>query len=154
MNGRFVGAKDTWGDIQGLARTTLDANKGASVTVLMRKDHTSTSVSTSNRIPYMNGTVVVDLGGNTLTTASTLLECGVNKEAAYETSYTVKNGSILLGAGFLFASESRSSYDKHMTLTLENVSVGIDADSFNAKRTSLFCVYGDQAAHTERSRSI
>ena len=146
MDGKFVGAEDTWAAIQKLARTTLDAAPGKTVTILMRANHThNANISTSDRIPFMKGNVVVDLGGKTLTAAKTVFECGTSGYTGnFDTSYTVKNGTILVDSGNFFASESRSSADKHIDLSFENVTIDI---SDTSTKNKLFLVYGDQSSN-------
>ena len=144
MDGMFVGAADTWKDIQTLARTTLDANPGNTVTILMRQDHThSTDVNKADRIAFMNGTVIVDLGGNTLTSSKTLFECGLPSSyvGSFDTTYTVKNGYINVRGGNFAASESRGDVDKKITLSFVDVEINLNGSS----KDKLFITYGDNS---------
>jgi len=150
MDGTFVGAKDTWSEIQNLARTTLDANPGKTVTILMSQDHShGSNIASTDRIPMMKGSVVVDLGGKTLSGSKTFFECGVSTAYAggFDTSYTVKNGYINVRGNNFFASESRGNNDKHIELSFVDVEINLNGSS----KDKLFTTYADSASYTGKN---
>ena len=151
MNGKFFKGVNDWNAANKAARQQLDANPGASVIILMRKDHTSNgNIETASRICFMNGSVLVDLGGNKLISNKTLFEGGVpaTYTASYDTSYSVINGFVMVGAGNVFPMESRGNSNKKIEVVFNDVTFGIDTATFNTSRNKVFFSYGDQAAYT------
>ncbi len=148
-NGTFIGA-GAWAKINNVARVVLDADNGATVNIIMRANATSNSIATEDRICFMNGTVTVDLGGKTLTSSNTVFEGGTKTyTGSFDTTYIVKNGTVLCGKGFIFATESRSNYDKKMDIVFDGVTFDADPALIAANsRNRMFLSYNDQAAYT------
>jgi len=141
--GACIGAKDTWKDTLTLARETLAAKPGIEVQVLMQKDReVTTYVGSANWLCYMNGSILLDMNGNTLTAKSTsLFELGMdaNYNGNYKTTLTVKNGTILQGKGNVCGVQNNSTYAKAFEVGFENVNFGIDTTVFSTgSKNTLF----------------
>ena len=127
VDGIFVGAASTWKEANTLARETLDANNGATVTVLLRDDATISAGCAGADYPvWMKGTVVFDLGGHTLTVSARMFSG--NTSAAYTDSYessvVVKNGTVLMNTyPFLSQNKQTQGEDKVINITFENVTL-------------------------------
>lgn len=141
MDGRFIDGKTTWADATISIIDILNQNPGKTVNVLMRGDHVSAGAP--KRLCNMNGKVVLDLGGHTLTgNANTLFEGGTTNYTGYfDTTFTVKNGTILLGKGSILVFESRAENPKNFDITFDKVKFGL-ADGYS--RDKLFFCYGDK----------
>ena len=73
---KFVASKATWADASAYAASYFETNKGATLYMLMRDDHVCQAAPT--KIASMNGTLVLDLGGKSLTRKWTLFEMGMD----------------------------------------------------------------------------
>ncbi len=143
-NGEFLGAYAYWGDtgatsavdsalervIKVIENTASGA--GSEVTVLLRRDYTTTSAN-ANYDRYWNigacvGTLTVDLGGNTMTAAKAepffLLQA---KRAAgvCELNINLKNGTVAVKSNEIFRLSTYSGFDSQRTvnITMANVTV-------------------------------
>ena len=134
--GRFVGAAKTWSAANNLSRVTLDGAKGSTVTMYMRSDVTTDTVPSADAICYMNGTVVLDLGGNTLTGATTVFSAvTAGYTGSYDTVFKVQNGTICASDGAIFTAEASGDFAKKLSLDFDNVKLTVDG----AKRSNGFC---------------
>lgn len=141
----FIGGVGSWKDANSLAKETLQTNPGGTVSIVLRADHTvDTYIGNANWLCFMNGNVVLDLDGHTLCSSQSLFEAGVDKTYTgnYDTTLTVKNGTVLVGGGNMCGAQNNSNYDKRMGLTFQNVTFGIDRETFAEKRNQLF--YGQK----------
>jgi len=142
-NGKVINAGKSWSSVSGLAKTALAEDPGATVTVLLRRDHTITGApSTGNRLCFMNGTLVVDLGGHTLTTDTTFLGAALPDTYTdnYTTTCVVKNGTILLGKGAAFITQNSGGKSKTISTVFENITFGA---ATTLTRDQLFQSSGD-----------
>lgn len=146
-NGSFLTASDSWNAANQAAREALASDSTAAVTVLVRQNAVSDSVSVANRLTRMNGTVVYDLGGYTISANKTILETGfdANYDGSCNPNIVVKNGTLLANAAHILATENTSSYAEEMTITFENVTLG-NATSVASSRGYLFRNWGGSAA--------
>ena len=146
VDGKCVGAASTWKASLTLARKTLEANNGATVTILLRDDIiASSSPNTADHLTNMKGTVVFDLGGHTVE-ADAMLFRG-NTDSSYngdfETSVILKNGTLVVDGNYLFYSSNsqQEGTDKVLNFTFEDVTIRKSAASeetqtFYAKNNS------------------
>jgi len=153
-DGNFVSGVDSWKQANVAVRKALDAAPGSTVTVLMRKNHSVTeNFSSTEWYGFMKGHVVFDLGGNTLVGEKTIFEAGIHANYTgnnYDTSFTVKNGTILGGAGYIFTAQNKTAYSKEIKFTFQNVDFGLNASTVANNRDSMFMAWGGSAAGTEK----
>ena len=148
-NGSFLCALSSWKDICTKARETLKANPGSTMEILLQADYTVESYSgNSNWLCFMDGNMMLDLGGHTIRTEKSLFEAGVDKSytgSKYSAGLTVRNGTLLIGSGNLFAGQNNSNYDKTINVAFENVTFGIDPETYTQNRNRLFFGQKDNA---------
>ena len=141
-NGQCIGGKDTWKDTLILVRETLNAKPGSEVQILMQKNREITSyVGSANWLCYMNGKILLDMNGKTLTAKTTsIFEVGVdaNYTGSYKTTLVVKNGTILQGKGNVFGVQNNTTYAKSFDASFENVTFGIDSVFAEGNKNTLF----------------
>jgi len=159
MDGAFIDGKGTWMDTLIKLRTTLTANPGSTVQILMQRDYDITTyVGNSNWFCYMNGSILLDLNGYALTAkSSSIFEIGVDAgyTGNYKTTLRVINGRIVQGNGNVCGIQNNSSYAKAFDVFFENVDFGIDPESFDgSKRKSLFYAQTNCKASVELTLSL
>ncbi len=140
MDEAFIGGAVNWKTTNTLVKEALANKPGATVQVLLRTDYTSeTYIGNANWLCFMNGTYVLDLGGNTMLSSQSLFEAGVDSTytGAYDTSFTVKNGTVLVGGGNMCGAQNNSNYNKVMNVTFEDITFGLD-ETFTTNRNKLF----------------
>ncbi len=148
-DGSFITGVSSWGDAMIQAKEYFNSNPGKTVTVLLRKKDYASS-SGQQKLYTIKGTLVLDLGGNTITnTKNTLFEGGTTGYTThnYESNLVVKNGTLLMGAGAIAVFECRSNFNVKMSLTFNNVTFGSTADT---TRDAIFNAWGDQSQYTGR----
>lgn len=140
MDEAFIAGAPNWKTTNEAVKTALTNKPGATVQVLLRADYTSeTYIGNANWLCYMNGNYVLDLGGNTMLSSQSLFEAGVDASytGSFHTSFTVKNGTVLVGSGNMCGAQQNSNYNKTMDVTFENVTFGLD-ETFTTNRNKLF----------------
>ncbi len=154
-NGVCVGGKDTWKDTLTLVRETLAENPGSSVQILMQKDREVTVYCQSyNWLCYMNGSVLLDMNGKTLTAKSTsLFELGAdaNYTGDYKTTLTVKNGRIIQSNGNVCGAQNASAKEKVFDVTFDNVTFKVDSEG---NKSSLFYGQASNKANVDLALSF
>lgn len=139
-NEAFVNGAADWKIANDLVRELLNANPGDKVELVLRRDWTSgVYIGNSNWLCYMNGEVLLDLGGHTFLSSQSLFEAGVDAKytGSYDTAFTVRNGTVLVGGGNMCGAQQSSNYSKYMDILFEDVTFGLD-ETFQTKRNSLF----------------
>ena len=127
-SGKFIGGYSAWG-IDGKA-SALNAAKdsGDGAVVYLRRDFVYTEKQYNN-LNQQKGTVTIDLGGHTITDASThnyaLFYC--SKKQTANTSVIVKNGDIILTKNPLVRpyASSAASVTTEFNITFDGVNVSI-----------------------------
>ncbi len=145
MDEAFLAGAENWITTNTTVKETLAKFPGATVNVLLRDDYTSeTYIGNANWLCFMNGTFVLDLGGNTMLSSQSLFEAGVDSSytGSYDTAFTVKNGTVLIGGGNVCAAQQSSNYQKKMDLLFENVTFGLD-ETFTTNRNKLFLAWNN-----------
>ena len=126
-DGAFASSATSWKDANASVKTLLDADGGATVAILLRDDSTVSSAP-ATYLPYMNGRMLVDLGGHTLTLNAMFQRGTISSDYTgnYKTSAVVKNGTLLMNGNYLFyaGNDQDNGEDKVIDLTFENVTIG------------------------------
>ncbi len=128
MDGEFIACTASWGDATAEAydKLTDSRNAGKKVQVLMRAD--SVNTVQGKYLCYMNGSLLLDLGGHTLTRTKCSLFEGATRQdynGSFRTYFTVKNGVLLAGDGQIMAFESKYETGKEINITFENVTFAL-----------------------------
>ena len=133
--GSFVGASKTWSAANNLARAALDQDPGSTVTIYMRSNVVADTVAASDTICNINGTVVLDLGGNTLTADADVLNATTNGyNGSFDTLYKIQNGIISCKEGAIVRAESAGNSAKKLNVEFDNVKLTVDS----SKRLNTF----------------
>ena len=143
MDEAFINGAKTWKDALTLARAALEQKPGGTLQILMRGDRSvDTYVGAANWLCYMNGTVVLDLGGKTLHAKSaSLFEAGVDASytGSFDTTLIVKNGNIFMGNNNICGVQNNTTYTKNFDISFEKVNFSVDTETFDgSKRKHLF----------------
>jgi len=143
QNGNFLAGTDSWNAANQAAREALTNNSTSEVTVLVRQNANTDGVNIANRLTRMNGTVVYDLDGHTISAAKTILEVGFDADydGSCDPNIIIKNGTLLASTAHLFATQNSSSYAEEMTISFENVTFG-NATSVASNRGYMFQNWG------------
>ena len=130
-NGKFLGATDALSTANSIAKKYISDNPGATAYILLRDDYLCTVGAGATC--DINGTLVIDLGGNAVVrnTASSFMECGVsaNYQSSYKTTIIIKNGVLLAEAGHLIAFQGKSVANKEYSITFESITFGVSANA-------------------------
>ena len=140
VEGKLISMSKSWKEAQQKAQSYLESNAGATVNVLMRRD--VDTVEWFKSAGVFNGTVVLDMGGFTLSRKdnSFLEACtsGLTEaQCKFVSSIVIKNGKLLAGksttnSGHIVAVQSNGNYNKSFNITFDNVTFGISKANYNA----------------------
>lgn len=130
-DGEFIGAYKTWKLVTEAAGNELKNKTDRTVYIVLRIEEYTTTNDAANSSGFnnANGTLVVDLGGNTLIRGKS----GLIFDLYYGTGNTspsnlvVKNGTLLHSGGAMFANQigsGTSSVTKKWNVTLDGVTLG------------------------------
>lgn len=127
--GALIGSATTWKDINTRAREALAADPGNTVSIVLRKDlESNTNTADKDSICYMNGTVVFDLSGHTLTLDAVLLKGGVdaNYNGDYASTFIVQNGTLIMDNRYVLLAQNAQTggADKTINIVMENLTIG------------------------------
>ncbi len=151
MDEAFIGGVTSWKNANALAKEYLQTYPQGTVSIVLRADHTvDTYIGNTNWLCFMNGNLVLDLNGHTMISSQSLFEVGVDTTYTgnYDTTFTVKNGTVLVGGGNMCGAQNISNYNKRIDVTFQNVTFGIDRDTFAEKRNALFYGNGDRSQYS------
>ena len=132
-DGSNIGGYATWRDALAAAQNAASgvANITTEVQLLLRKNYTNTA----DAGPQINNltNLLIDLGGNSLTTEDVGLDFSANYDSApYTTKIKVINGTVLCGRiafidGQLFGANSNG--EKRYEVVLDKITIGISASA-------------------------
>ncbi len=156
----FIGCWGQYKTAVGFARDQINYStgsyKGGTAVVYMRADYnTSSCGSNFNEADVMDGTLIVDLGGKTLTAGKNRVIgflANNNQSHTYTTSAIYKNGTINAISnpiGEMWAEGAKYSGEKTVSLSFENVNFTASDPS---KTLSLFNVRGSYYNATQTAR--
>ena len=128
LDGSFVAGASSWSRVTALAREILDAHPGGTLNVLLRKDRRETGGATY--LCYMNGTLMLDLGGFMLTAGATLFEGAIHVDynGNFDTALIVKNGTVL-AERHIMAFECKNNTQKKLSVLFEKVTFSFSKDT-------------------------
>ncbi|MBQ9785750.1 MAG: hypothetical protein IJW29_09630 [Clostridia bacterium] len=143
MDEAFINGAKTWKEALTVARASLEQTPGGTVQILMRGDRSvDTYIGGANWLCYMNGTIVLDLGGKTLhAKTASLFEAGVDASytGSFDTTLIVKNGNIFMGNNNICGVQNNTTYTKNFDISFEKVNFSVDTENFDgSKRKNLF----------------
>ncbi len=130
MDGEFVGAYAKWKATTVAAGDVLNGNADKTAYVLVRSSYTTTSDSANGgAFNKMNGTLVVDLGKNTLTRGASglIFDFYYSSGNTSPVNVVIKNGTLLSNGSAIFANQinaGTSSVTKKWNVTLDGVTLG------------------------------
>lgn len=140
-----------YNDWQTVYRLMIE-NPGASITVLVRQYVAKAgSMNDQAYLGHMaGGEVTVDLGGNTVITNGTgfikigLMDASYDPEGVEktQTNLTVKNGTLLQGAGTMFMVQNKTADGGVTNVTFDGVTVGYDAATVPSGNDIIFRGWG------------
>ena len=129
-DGNFVSAHATLSSVTSAAKSALEGNvlEDAEVQILMRGNHKATNTGAISYDTYV-GTIVVDLGGYTLTRGGNAIaapELDNTTPIAYKSSIVFKNGRVETTSGVMFVTHFMFSTNgvKKFDILFDNVTIG------------------------------
>ena len=130
-DGALVSAHTTWKAATKAAADIFSADSTKNVTILLLHDYTNTSDPlTNNAANLANGTLTIDLGGNTFVRSDTFLNLTNNADLSNiaPANITVKNGSVRSATGkpIIDNQITNTAYtaEKVWNVTFDGVTVG------------------------------
>ena len=143
----FVGAYATWKEAitEATAQIKGNAANGQIVSMLLRRDYNVNTGDTFDNLCDIGGTLVIDLGGNSLTRSATLFQLifqKTNGELVTETNINIKNGNLLSYNNAIFSVlylKDEIYKGKTFNVTLDNVDIGFAEGS--AANNPLFVIW-------------
>ena len=137
-DGTFVGAYSEWGIDSG-TQSALAYAKAAGSVILLRRDYNYNYKSQYNNLSQSNTDIIIDLGGFTFTCVNRSMLMA-QKKTNNDTSFTIKNGSVILGPNALIRMDTATSsnYTKKngFTFVFENLNIIL---AENAATSTLLC---------------